>query len=100
MRELLQEMGVKSKLEFATHTKFKSTVFEDSQSCIAMIKTPKITSQNKYLSLKYHFFKSHVGKEKGVEVEWVESAKQKADIFTNGLPEAQFQAIRKLLVGW
>ena len=65
-----------------------------------MVNTPKMSSRNKYLSLKNHFFGDHIGKEKGVEAKWIETTKQQADIFTKGLPESQFQAIRKLLMGW
>ena len=65
-----------------------------------MIQTPKVTTRNKYLTLKYHFFRSHVGKDTGINVEWIETTKQKADIFTKGLAKAQFTAIRKLLMGW
>jgi len=100
MRALLKEMSSKMHLEFVEQSLVKSTVFEDNQGCLSMVNTPKMSSRNKYLSLKYHFFRSHIGKEKGIEARWIESAKQKADIFTKGLPEAQFQSIRKLLMGW
>ena len=100
MRALLQEMGKKLILEFIKESKFISKVFEDNQGCISIIEMPKVTTHNKYLALKYHFFRSHVGKGTGIEVQWVETTKQKADIFTKGLPEAQFEVIRKLLMGW
>ena len=100
MRSLLKEMADKLHLKFAQSSLVRSTVFEDNQGCLSMVNTPKMSSRNKYLSLKYHFFRSHIGKDKGIEAKWIETTKQKADIFTKGLPEAQFQAIRKLLMGW
>ena len=100
MRALLKEMADKLHLEFAQTSLVRSTVFEDNQGCLSMVNTPKMSSRNKYLSLKYHFFRSHIGKHKGIEAKWIETTKQKADIFTKGLPEAQFVAIRKLLMGW
>jgi hypothetical protein len=100
MRALLQELSTKLGLEFATRSLVRSTVFEDNQGCLSMFNSPKMSARNKYLSLKYHFFRSHIGKEKGIEAKWIETTKQKADIFTKGLPEAQFQTIRKLLMGW
>ena len=100
MQALLKEMADKLHIEFAKASLVKSTVFEDNQGCLSMVNTPKMSTRNKYLSLKYHFFRSHIGKDKGIEAKWVETTKQKADIFTKGLPEAQFQAIRKLLMGW
>ena len=100
MRALLKEMADKLHLEFAQTSLVRSTVFEDNQGCLSMVNTPKMSSRNKYLSLKYHFFRSHIGRDKGIEAKWIETTKQKADIFTKGLPEAQFMAIRKLLMGW
>jgi len=100
MRALLQELSTKLGLEFATRSLVRSTVFEDNQGCLSMVNSPKMSTRNKYLSLKYHFFHSHIGKDKGIEAQWIETTKQKADIFTKGLPEAQFQVIRKLLMGW
>jgi len=100
MRALLQELASKLDLKFAKHSLVRSTVFEDNQGCLSMVNTPKMSTRNKYLSLKYHFFRSHIGKEKGIEAKWIETTKQKADIFTKGLPETQFQAIRLLLMGW
>jgi hypothetical protein len=100
MRALLQEICSKLQLRVATRSLVRSTVFEDNQGCLSMVNTPKMSARNKYLSLKYHFFRDHIGKEKGIEAKWIETTKQQADIFTKGLPEAQFQVIRKLLMGW
>ena len=100
MQALLKEMADKLHLEFAKSSLVCSTVFEDNPGCLSMVNTPKMSSMNKYLALKYHFFRSHIGKDKGIEAKWIEMTKQKADIFMKGLPEAQFQAIRKLLMGW
>ena len=43
----------------------------------------RMTPHTKHIGTKYHWFRGHV--EKVFEVEHVESAKQKADIFTKGL---------------
>ena len=96
----MKEMADKLHIEFAKASLVKSTVFEDNQGCLSMVNMPKMSTRNKYLSLKYHFFRSHIGKDKGIEAKWIKTTKQKADIFTKGLPEAQFQAIWKLLMGW
>ncbi len=100
MRALMMEMGEKLHLEFAQGSVIKSTVFEDNQGCLSMVNTPKMSSRNKYLALKYHFFRSHIGKDKGIETQWIESKSQKADIFTKGLPEEAHKTIRGLLMGW
>ena len=65
-----------------------------------MVNVPKMSTRNKYLSLKYHFFRSHLGESKGIVARYISTYEQKADIFTKGLTQRQFEIIRKLLIGW
>ena len=55
---------------------------------------------NKYVALKCHFFRSNIGKDKGIEAVYVPTTEQLADILTKGLGLTQFKVIRKLLMGW
>ena len=100
MRRLLLEISTKLKLPTISQTLVKSTVFEDNQSCLALAKAPKLLPGNKYLALRYHFFRSEIGKEKGVLVEWVSTENQVADLQTKSLGPAQFKILRKKLMGW
>ena len=100
MRRLLQEIGTKLDLEVLKTSVIKSTVFEDNQGVISLVNVPKMSSRNKYLQLKYHFFREEIGESKGIVVEYVNTLEQKADIFTKGLPQKQFETIRLLLMGW
>ena len=98
MRALLKEIGSKLGLKFLTTTLVRSTIFEDNMGCLSLVNVPKMSPRNKYLALKYHFFRSQIGTE--IIAKYVNTKEQKADIFTKGLPEAQFCHIRKLLIGW
>ena len=100
MRALLNEMGTKLDLDYVKTSVVRSTVFEDNQGCLSLVNVPKMSPRNKYLALKYHFFRSHIGEEKGVVAKYISTDLQKADIFTKGLPPDKFKAIRKLLMGW
>ena len=100
MRALLEELSSKLELQFLKTSLVRSTVFEDNQGCLSLVNVPKMSPRNKYLALKYHFFRSEIGEDKGVVAKYVSTKEQKADIFTKGLPPAQFQHIRKLLIGW
>ena len=100
MRALLQEIGSRLDMQFVAKSLVRSTVFEDNQGCLALVNVPKMSTRNKYLALKYHFFRSHIGESKGIVAKYIRTAEQKADILTKGLPPEQFQAIRKLLIGW
>ncbi len=106
MRELLpmrdflshvqQEMGLVS----SDPIKIWSTVFEDNNGALSLAKSPKITPRTKHIGVKYHFFRSKIGEEHGILTEKMDTLEQIADIFTKGLPLAQFQALRKLLCKW
>ena len=100
MRRLLLEISSKLKLPTIAQTLVKSTVFEDNQSCLALANAPKFLPGNKYLALRYHFFRSEIGKHKGVHVQWVSTENQIADLATKSLGPAQFKVLRKKLMGW
>ena len=100
MRRLLQEISSKLDLPALKNTLVRSTVFEDNQGCLSLVNVPKMSPRNKYLALKYHWFRSHIGADKGIVAKYIPSECQKADIGTKSLPPAQFKVIRKLLMGW
>ena len=77
-----------------------STVFEDNQGVLSLVNVPKMFTRNKYLALKYHFFRDHIGESKGIVAKYIKSSAQRADILTKGLAQAQFETIRQLLMGW
>ena len=100
LRVLLQEISTKMNLPDIAQSLVRSTVFEDNEACISLVNVPKMSARNKCLSLKCHFFRSHIGKEHGIVAKWISATQQKADIFTKGLSPSKFKAIRKLLMGW
>ena len=100
MRALLQEIGEAWGLEITNPSLVRSTVFEDNMGCLSLVNVPKMSPRNKYLALKYHFFRDQIGEAKGIVAKYISTKEQKADIFTKGLPGDQFKVIRKLLMGW
>jgi hypothetical protein len=97
---LLGELSSKMDLPALKRSLVRSTVFEDNMGCLSLVTVPKMSPRNKYLALKYHFFRSHIGEEKGIVARYVPTLQQRADIFTKGPAPAQFAVIRKLLMGW
>ena len=100
MRRLLQEIATKLKLPVMSKSLVRSTVFEDNQSTLSLVNVPKMSPRNKYLALKHHFFRSHIGEDKGIVAKWVPTTAQRGDLMTKPLPPSTFEAIRKLLMGW
>ncbi|KAL8155216.1 hypothetical protein AgCh_000556 [Apium graveolens] len=70
-------------------TYFKIPIYCDNQSAIAMTGNPVQHSMTKHISIWYHFIREHVD-EGTVELHFVPTDQQLADIFTKPLCEATF----------
>ena len=112
IRCVLQEVGNTLSLPFTQPSIVQSTCFEDNNGALGLANSPKLTPRTKHIAVKMHFFKSYlrlspcgtgsapVPTMPPLRIQRIDSAEQKADIFTKGLPEATFISIRKLLMGW
>nr|GFA21441.1 retrovirus-related Pol polyprotein from transposon TNT 1-94 [Tanacetum cinerariifolium] len=68
----------------------KVTIYCDSKSAIAISCNPVQHTRTKHIDVRYHFIKDHV--EKGtIELYFVGTEYQLADLFTKSLPEARFK---------
>ena len=99
MRELICEVAAALSLNEAMKCRTYSKVFEDNNGCLILATSPKLMPRSKHIAVKYHWFREHVRKGK-IHIIKVATDKQKADIFTKGLPTETFYNIRKLLMGW
>ena len=99
-RELLQEIGDRMGLSYTQPTILHSSVFEDNNGALQLAQSPKISPRTKHIAVKYHFFRSHIGEDKGILITRVESENQIADMFTKGLAAQSFEPLRKKLMGW
>ena len=77
----------------------KCTIFEDNQSTIAVAKAPSMLPRTKYIGLKYHHFRQAV--QNGIiNIEYIPTTEQIADIFTKPLPASSFTYLRHKLMDW
>nr|GEY41626.1 retrovirus-related Pol polyprotein from transposon TNT 1-94 [Tanacetum cinerariifolium] len=68
----------------------KVPIYCDSKSAIAIACNPVQHTRTKHIDVRYHFIKDHV--EKGtIELYFVGTEYQLADLFTKSLPEARFR---------
>ena len=65
---------------------------------IVVAEIPRMTPTSNQISIEYHWFMQHVGKE--YVIQKTESENQKADIFAKGLQGEIFVRIINLLYGW
>lgn len=89
LRGLLKELGL--------HVQTGSRVFGDNQSTIAISHNGIKGERTKHVDVKYHFITETV--ESGaVQLKWIPTTEQQADIFTKALATPVFEHFRKLLM--
>ncbi|GJT26734.1 hypothetical protein Tco_0907009 [Tanacetum coccineum] len=72
------------------YTYNRTPMYCDSKSAIAISCNPVQHSKTKHIDIRYHFIKEHV--EKGtVEIYFVGTEYQLADLFTKALPKERFE---------
>ncbi|KAI3503743.1 hypothetical protein L1887_32192 [Cichorium endivia] len=87
-----QIIWIQSQLKDYAINMRKIPLFCDSQSAIRICHNPVQHSKTKHIDLHYHFIKSHV-EEGNIEVHFVHTTEQLADIFTKALNEEAFTRI-------
>ena len=76
----------------------KTKVFGDNRGCIELATEPKYRSRTKHISLKFHFFRNMVGKH--LEINYIDTKEQQADMMTKPLEKQHFGKLKKLVLGW
>ena len=78
-----------------------SMVWEDNNGVITMCNAeyPNMTPRSKHIAVKYHWFRDHLVPGE-IEMKRIDTALQKADIFTKGLKRNEFENKRKYIMGW
>lgn len=89
LRGLMKELGL--------HTKTGSQVYGDNQSTIAVSHNGVRSERTKHVDVKYHFITETV-EQGSVQLKWVPTTQQQADIFTKALAAPVFQLLRKQLM--
>lgn len=80
LRKLLLDLGIKVK---------SLLLYEDNNGCISIIKNPENNRRVKHIDLKYNFVSDYV-KAKQIEIKYVNSANQQADVLTKATDRTQF----------
>ena len=70
------------------------TIFCDNTSAINISKNPVQHSTTKHIDIRHHFIRELV-ENKTLVLEYIETEKQLADIFTKALDSVRFDSLRK-----
>ena len=82
-------------LDYGYHMK-QVPIYCDSSSAIAISHNPIQHSRTKHIDIRYHFLKDNVHKSK-IELIFVPSPEEIADVFTKAVDEKDFNHFFKLL---
>ena len=89
LRRLLGEIGAEQKDPTVIHV--------DNQACISMSKDPVAYKRSKHIDIRYHFTRDAV--ENGmIQIEYVKSQDNVADLLTKALPTETFGRLAKTLI--
>jgi hypothetical protein len=65
----------------------------DSSSVICLAQNPVFHARAKHIKVRHHFLRDHI--EKGdIDIKYIDTDRQLADIFTNPLDEGHFSSLR------
>ena len=68
----------------------------DNTSALKLIKNPEFHQRNKHIDVRYHFIRDLYNKGE-IDVKYIESKEQLADILTKALPKPRFEYLRQRL---
>ncbi|XP_073219944.1 secreted RxLR effector protein 161-like [Cicer arietinum] len=91
-----QVLWIKNQLEDYSVRYSHIPIYCDNTSAINLSKNPIQHSRSKHIEMKHHFIRDHVSK-KEIELIFVDTNNQLADIFTNPLFEETFNSIKERL---
>ena len=86
IRQLFCELGFEQKQP--------TVIFEDNQACIKMAENPVVSQRTKHIDIQYHYVRECVLRQ-SIEIRYIESAKQLADLHTKALARVVFERLRK-----
>ena len=73
-------------------------LYGDNQGSLAMIRNPVKHNQTKRIDIRYHFIRDYYN-HKIIDIKYVETDKNIADIMTKNLPKYKLEQFKKPLFG-
>jgi hypothetical protein len=89
LRQLTNELG------YFQHS--ATSIKEDNESTIKCTQNAVSHSKMKHIDIKYHVIRDYIA-QKQIDVNWISTTDQLADIFTKALPPGSFKRLRDQLI--
>jgi hypothetical protein len=89
LRHLLADLGLSQSLPTVVH--------EDNAACLKMATNVVVSGRNKHMQLKMHYVRERV-EAKEIDLHYISTSQQRADLLTKNLPRPSFERLRALLM--
>ena len=90
LRKLLGDLtGVSDKLEM-------TTIIEDNQAAIAMVKNPVFHARSKHIDIRYHYIRQ-LHQQGNVTLMYCPTERMTADVMTKAIPRGKFELLREMM---
>ena len=89
IKNVVQEMGLKITMPLM--------VYEDNQTCCKLAKHPISSKRTKHMDIRHAWIREHID-DGMVQVKWIPTQDQLADILTKGLSRPTFEALRRQIM--
>ena len=89
-RNILEELGFKQK--------YASKLFVDNEAAVRNVNTGKVTKRNRHIDMRFHGTRDAVVRNI-IDVEWISTNKQVADLMTKNFVRSKFEALRSWVLG-
>lgn len=76
-----------------------TVIYEDNQGCIALSDNPVYHRRTKHIDIRYHFIRERVAS-KEIELKYVPTKYQLADLLTKGLAKPRVVVLRNSILGY
>jgi hypothetical protein len=73
------------------------TIYDYNQSAICLSKNDSNHQRTKHIDITHHFLRDHVYN-KRIDIQWISTHKQQADLLTKALDTKQFTTLRDQLI--
>ena len=75
-----------------------TVIYEDNQGCVALAQNPVSHKRRKHIDIKYQFVREKVASAE-VQLEYIATEHQAADILTKPLPKPKLETLRTKILG-
>ena len=99
LMNLVKEINSKGFKAYSGVAQVHCKAFEDNTGALELARMPKIRPRTKHINNVYHHFREAV-KNKDIEIFYVDTKNQLADIFTKPLAQNLFVSLRKAILHW